>query len=117
MDIAGAANAEGVFATMTQTPDTIPGAEQWISDYKAKFNAEPGPYSTQSYDAVRVAAEAVTQAGSTDGEAVITALEEIDGFELFSGPLTFTEEHTLATGGFQILVTKGDTFELEDPMQ
>ncbi|HEV7167049.1 MAG TPA: branched-chain amino acid ABC transporter substrate-binding protein, partial [Micrococcaceae bacterium] len=39
--IAGAANAEGVLATMTQTPDTIKGAEQWISDYKAKFNSDP----------------------------------------------------------------------------
>jgi hypothetical protein len=59
VDIAGEANAQGVFATMTQTPSTIPGGEKWIADYKAKFNADPGPYSTQSYDAVRVAAEAV----------------------------------------------------------
>ena len=69
VEIAGAANAEGVFATMTQTPDTLPGAENWIADYKSKFGADPGPYSTQSYDAVRVAAEAVKKAGSTDGDA------------------------------------------------
>ena len=73
VDIAGEANAQGVFATMTQTPSTIPGGEKWIADYKAKFNADPGPYSTQSYDAVRVAAEAV-RAGSTDGAKVITPL-------------------------------------------
>jgi branched-chain amino acid transport system substrate-binding protein len=68
VEIAGEQNAQGVFATMTQTPSTIPGGEEWIAKYKAKaFNADPGPYSTQAYDAVRIAAEAVKRAGSTDG--------------------------------------------------
>lgn len=114
--IAGAANAEGVLATMTQTPDTIKGAEQWISDYKAKFNADPGPYSTQSYDAVRVAAEAITQAKSTNGADVQKALMAIDGFKLFSGPLKFTPEHTLSNGGFQILAVNGGKFALKDAL-
>lgn len=112
--IAGAANAEGVFATMTQTPDTIKGAESWIADYTKAFGSAPGPYSTQSYDAVRVAAEAIGQADSTDGEKVIAALEAIDGFTLFSGPLKFTPEHTLTNGGFQILVVKDGKFVLQD---
>ncbi|HET8594475.1 MAG TPA: branched-chain amino acid ABC transporter substrate-binding protein [Intrasporangium sp.] len=110
--IAGQANAQGVYATMTQTPQTIPGGEAWISKYKAAFNADPGPYSTQSYDAVRVAAEAIKNAGSTDGQKVITALENINGFKIFSGNLKFTPEHTLSEGGFDILVVKGDQFVL-----
>jgi branched-chain amino acid transport system substrate-binding protein len=117
VEIAGAPNAEGVFATMTQTPDTLSGAEKWIADYKSKYGAEPGPYSTQSYDAVRVAAEAVKKAGSTDGDAVIKALEEIDGFKLFSGPLKFTADHTLSTGGFQILVVQNGKLVLKDTLQ
>ena len=116
-EIAGGSNAEGVFATMTQTPDTIPGAEGWISDYKAKFNADPGPYSTQSYDAVRVAAEAITKAGDTKGDDIIKALEGIDGFQIFSGPLKFTPEHTLSSGGFLILVVKDGKFVLKDALQ
>jgi branched-chain amino acid transport system substrate-binding protein len=117
LEIAGEQNAEGILATMTQTPDTIEGAEGWISDYKEQFGAEPGPYSTQSYDAVRVAAEAIREAGTTDTDAVIEALEGIDGFQLFSGPLTFTEEHTLSSGGFQILESSGGAFTLKDTLQ
>lgn len=113
--IAGA-GAEGVFATMTQTPDTLKGAEDWIADYKKQFNSEPGPYSTQSYDAVRLAAEAIKKAGSTDGDKIIKALEDIDGFEMFSGPLKFTPEHTLSSGGFVILVIKDGKFVLEDDL-
>ncbi|MFF8639148.1 branched-chain amino acid ABC transporter substrate-binding protein [Streptomyces pilosus] len=110
--IAGRDNAQGMFATMTQTPQTIPGGQAWIAKYKKKFGSDPGPYSTQAYDAVRVAAEAVEVAGSTDGQAVIEALEQIDGFKIFSGQLDFTIQHTLKTGGFAILVVEGDNFAL-----
>jgi branched-chain amino acid transport system substrate-binding protein len=48
---------------------------------------------------------------------VIKALEGIDGLQLFSGPLKFTPEHTLSSGGFQILVTKGNNFVLKDSLQ
>ncbi|MEO7062128.1 MAG: branched-chain amino acid ABC transporter substrate-binding protein [Lapillicoccus sp.] len=105
--------AQGVFATMTQTPDTLQGAEKWIGDYKAKFTSDPGPYSTQSYDAVRLAAKAIDDAGSTKGDAIIKALESIDGFSMFSGPLKFTPEHTLSSGGFVILVIKDGKFILD----
>lgn len=112
IQIAGQKNAQGVFATMTQTPQTIPGGEAWVAKYKEKFGSEPGPYSTQAYDAVRVAAEAVRKAGSTDGQAVTSALEQIDGLEIFSGPLKFTAQHTLSAGGFDILVVRDDNFVL-----
>ncbi|MFI2372821.1 branched-chain amino acid ABC transporter substrate-binding protein [Streptomyces sp. NPDC018833] len=117
VDIAGAEHGEGVFATMTQTPQTTPGAERWIAAYKKKFGTDPGPYSTQSYDAVRVAAEAVEKAGSTDGDKVTAALEDIDGFRMFSGPLKFTPEHTLNNGGFVILTVKDGAFVLQDSLK
>jgi branched-chain amino acid transport system substrate-binding protein len=115
--IAGDKAAEGTYATMTQTPDTIEGAQGWIANYKQKFGAEPGPYSTQAYDAVRVAAEAIKNAGSTDGDKIVTALEGISGFPLFSGPLKFTPQHTLTSGGFVILVVKGGKFTLQDALK
>ena len=114
-EVAGDA-ANGVFATMTPTPDTLEGAEDWIASYEEEFGSAPGPYSTQAYDAVRLAAEAIEQAGSTDGDEIIAALEAIDGFDLFSGPLTFTPEHTLSSGGFVILVVEDGSFVLEDPL-
>jgi len=112
VEIAGQQNAQGVYATMTQTPQTIPGGQDWIAKYQKKFGAAPGPYSPQAYDAVRVAAEAVRIAGSTDGAAVEKALMGINGFSIFSGPLKFTPEHTLTAGGFDILVVRGTDFVL-----
>lgn len=116
-EIAGPA-AQGVLGTFTQTPDMLEGADAWITKYTETFGAAPGPYSTQSYDAVRVAAEAIRNAGSTEGDAVISALEGLDGFELFSGPLKFTPEHTLLAGGFAIVeVGPEGTFVLKDDLK
>lgn len=117
VEIAGAANGKDVYATMTQTPETTPGAESWIASYKKKFGSEPGPYSTQSYDAVRVAAEAIKKAGSTDGDKIIKALEGLNGFDIFSGPLKFTDEHTLSNGGFVILGVRNGKFVLQDSLK
>lgn len=114
--IAGAA-AEGVYATMTPTPNTIKGAEGWIADYKKAYGEDPKPYSTQSYDAVRLAAAAIKAAGNTKTDDVIAALEGIKDFKAFSGPLSFTKEHTLASGGFVILVMKDGDFQLFDDLQ
>ena len=117
-EIAGEGYTDKVFATFTQTPDMLEGAETWVADYQERYDAEPGPYSTQAYDAVRVMAEAIGSAGSTDGDELIAALEAIDGLELFSGPLKFTPDHTLSAGGFAILKVAGDgTFILEDDLQ
>lgn len=115
--IAGPSQADGVFATMTQTPDTIPGAQGWVSSYKASFHADPGPYSTQSYDAVRVVVQAIAHAKSTDGKKIISALENIDGLQLFSGPLKFTPQHTLSSGGFLILSVQNGKLALKDPLK
>jgi branched-chain amino acid transport system substrate-binding protein len=113
-EIAGADAAKGVVGTFTQTPDMLEGQDQWISDYTALAGADPGPYSTQSYDAVRIVAEAIKNAGSTDGDKIVQALEAIDGFELFSGPLKFTPEHTLSAGGFVVVeVGEDGVFKLK----
>lgn len=118
-EIAGPGYTENVVATFTQTPDMIEGADDWIASYTELAGQAPGPYSTQSYDAVRVVAQAIEDAGSTEFEDVVAALEGLDGFDTFAGPLTFTEDHTLSGGGFVIVAIDPETgtFVLEDDLQ
>jgi len=116
-EIAGGA-AQGVEGTFTQTPDMLDGADDWIAKYTELYNEGPGPYSTQAYDAVRVVAEGIEKAGSTDSEAVIKSIQGIDGLALFSGPLKFTEQGTLSEGGFAIVEVGPDgAFVLKDDLQ
>ena len=118
-EIAGDGYTENVVGTFTQTPDMIEGADEWIADYEELAGDPPGPYSTQSYDAVRVMAQAIEDAGSTDFDEVVAALEGLDGFDTFAGPLTFTDDHTLSGGGFVIVSVDPATgnFVLKDDLQ
>lgn len=118
--IAGKGYTKNVLGTFTQTPDMIKGADTWIADYeKLAGGAKPGPYSTQSYDAVRVVAQAMKDAKGTDFTKVVKALEGLKDFKTFAGPLTFTKDHTLSGGGFVIVAIDPSTgaFVLKDDLQ
>lgn len=117
--IAGKGYTDKVLGTFTQTPDMLTGADTWIADYKKLAGAEPGPYSTQSYDAVRVAAQAIKDAGGTDFDKVVAGLKGLKDFKTFAGPLTFTDQGTRTSGGFVIVKIDPATgnFVLADDLQ
>ncbi|RXZ50872.1 branched-chain amino acid ABC transporter substrate-binding protein [Agromyces fucosus] len=118
-EIAGEGYTENVVGTFTQTPDMIEGADQWIADYEELAGDPPGPYSTQAYDAVRVMAQAIEDAGDTEFDNVVAGLEGLKDFDTFAGPLTFTDTHTLSGGGFVIVSIDPATgaFVLKDDLQ
>ncbi|MBS1696819.1 MAG: branched-chain amino acid ABC transporter substrate-binding protein [Actinobacteria bacterium] len=118
-EIAGKGYTENVLGTFTQTPDMLKGADKWIADYKKLAGAAPGPYSTQSYDAVKVMAEAMKTAKGTDFDAVVKALEGLKDFPTLAGPLTFMPDHTRSGGGFVIVSIDPATgqFVLKDDLQ
>lgn len=118
-EIAGEGYIDSVVGTFTQTPDMIEGADQWIADYEELAGDPPGPYSTQAYDAVRVMAQAIEDAGDTEFDNVVAGLEGLTDFDTFAGPLTFTDTHTLSGGGFVIVSIDPATgaFVLKDDLQ
>ena len=117
--IAGKGYTEHVLGTFTQTPDMLKGADKWIADYKKLAGADPGPYSTQAYDAVNVVAEAMTTAKGTDFDKVVKALEGLKDFKTLGGPLTFMPDHTRSGGGFVIVSIDPSSgqFVLKDDLQ
>lgn len=69
--------AEGYIVTTAPLPEFLPGATAFINAYTERFGAAPGPFSVYEYDAVRVLADAITQAVSTDPQDVTDALRTI----------------------------------------
>jgi branched-chain amino acid transport system substrate-binding protein len=114
IEIAGGDNAEGIFITTTPTPQFQPAAKDWIPKYKEKYGEEPGPYSAISYDGMRLMAEAIKNAGSTDFEAIIEALNQLDGFKTFSGEIGFDENGVVSKSNFMILVVKDGKFAIPE---
>ncbi len=117
--IAGESAIKNVVGTFTRTPDMLEGGEQWVEDYKAVSGGEaPGPYSMQTYEAVKAMAEAMNEAGSTNYDDVIAAIKGLKNFPLLSGDLTFADDGSREGGGFVIVAPTGDggEFVLKDDL-
>lgn len=115
--IAGPAIAN-VFGTFTRTPDMLEGGDAWVKAYTELAKADPGPYSMQTYEAVKAIAQAMDDAGSTDAEAVDKALLGLKAFPLLSGDLTFAKDGSREGGGFVIVSPTGEkgAFVLSDDL-
>lgn len=109
--IAGAA-AEGVIAFSNPTAEFLPEAKAFADAYQAKYGTAPGPYSTLSYDAMKLLGWAIATAGTTDSAKVIETLKGADFTDTISGPISFTDENTLARSNFVVLEGKGGAWTL-----
>lgn len=68
--------AEGYVVTTAPLPEFLPGATAFITAYTERFGTGPGPFSVYEYDAVKLLANAITQAVSTDPKDVGEALRK-----------------------------------------
>ncbi|MGW8193507.1 MAG: branched-chain amino acid ABC transporter substrate-binding protein [Desulforhopalus sp.] len=105
LEIAGKA-AEGVYCFSNPTVEYLPEAKKFHADYKATYNQEPDAYAALSYDGMKLLADAITRAESTDKAAIIKALAETKDFTGIAGPISFTDKNTLARSNFVVLVAE-----------
>ena len=110
-EIAGQA-AEGVFAFSNPTAEFLPQAAEFSASYEEATGNQPGPYAPLTYDGMKLLAWAIEKAGSTDHSAVVDALASAEGEEWLSGPISFTEENTLARSNFIVLEGQGGDWTL-----
>jgi branched-chain amino acid transport system substrate-binding protein len=70
-------------------PDDFADSEALVSEYEDRFDEAPGTWSPYTYDSVKVLAQAAEQAGGFDAEALTAALNEVKGFDGWTGSTTF----------------------------
>lgn len=102
LEIAGAAG-EGVYCTSPPIVDFLPAAKDFITNYTAKYNAAPGPYSGLAYDSANLLFDAIAKVGSLDAEKIRDTLAATKDFQTISGTVTFTPELTLTESNFIML--------------
>jgi branched-chain amino acid transport system substrate-binding protein len=80
--------SEVYFSTHSyMNPELSDGMATFFTDYEAMFDAVPdNSFIALGYDAVYVLAQAMEEAGSTDGDAVAEAMRTLD-FDLLTGAL------------------------------
>ncbi len=124
----------GTYYSTTSGPASVyPGTSKFITDFKAKFNAEPQPYAAQSYDATAIALKAIESAAVAAGNKmparadVAKAVRALKDFNGITGTINFNAKGDLTKAKYFIIqVSSGDpaqwsankidqTLEIEPP--
>ncbi|MFA7621657.1 MAG: ABC transporter substrate-binding protein [Aminobacteriaceae bacterium] len=87
IELGGSAIDGGYFVNLTDLAD--PDIQEFVEEYKAAFGEEPVlPNPVMAQDALLMIVDALTRAGSEDGEALAEALANISDLKVTSGVLT-----------------------------
>ena len=86
--IGGDAVEGAVFVNHYSPDDSDPEVQEFVNSYKEKYGETPDAFAALSYSTLQLFEEAITKAGSTDGEAVKDALKNID-VDTISGNIRF----------------------------
>jgi branched-chain amino acid transport system substrate-binding protein len=86
----GGKAVEGVYITNHYSPeDQRPEVREFIAAYKAKYDGKtPDAMAVLGYDAMKLMADAIRRAGSTDGAKIREALATTRDFPAVSGHIT-----------------------------
>ncbi|WP_066067474.1 branched-chain amino acid ABC transporter substrate-binding protein [Neobacillus soli] len=114
IDIAGSEEANDLLVTATPTANFIPGAEEFVKNYKSKYNnLSPGPFSALSYNGMNLLVDALKRANSTDQDKIKKALKETKAFEGIGQVIEFSDKNTLNQSNFHVMKVVGGKFTLE----
>jgi branched-chain amino acid transport system substrate-binding protein len=92
-------------------------AQKFLADFKAQYEKEPQINSAQAYDAMKIIAEAIKQAGPEDKDGIRQAITEIKDFPGVSGVTTFNDQDGNAVKPAFLLEIKDGKFELLDILE
>jgi branched-chain amino acid transport system substrate-binding protein len=82
------------------------GMDKFRTDFKAKFNADVQVYAPYVYDAVKLMATAMVNAGSADPAKYLPALKSIT-YKGVTGDIAFDEKGDIKNGALTLYTYKG----------
>lgn len=90
-ETSGATNGLVTFTAASENAPLTPKTVPFARNYLARFNTTPAAHSYATYDAIYLLKDAIERGGSTDADAIATALEGADfvgvsGRIVFQGP-------------------------------
>lgn len=80
--------------------------QDFIKNYKARFNMDPNQFSVLGYDAAYMMVEAIKNAGSTDKQAIIDALAKLE-YNGLTGQMHFDENRNPVKTAIIIKIENG----------
>jgi branched-chain amino acid transport system substrate-binding protein len=108
--IGGAALEGDYFSTHYSPQDTSPAVQNFVKEFKAKYNETPDAMAALGYDSAMILADAIKRAGSTDGAKIRDALAATKNFPGVTGNITMDPNRD-ASKPAVILEIKNGTFQ------
>jgi branched-chain amino acid transport system substrate-binding protein len=96
-----------VFLSPFLATDETPAVQAFVKAYDEAYKAVPDQFAADGYDTVYVMKAALEKAGSTDSEALIAAMTEIQ-VEGLTGSVTFTAEGEPNKGAKFVQIVNGE---------
>ena len=90
-----------------------PGNHAFVQNYRAEYGGEPNNYVARAYTTLRILAEAIANAQSTEPTAIRDALANIRDFDTVFGKFSF-DANGDAVYDAKILIVKDGKFEVFD---
>jgi branched-chain amino acid transport system substrate-binding protein len=114
--VGGKAIEGAYFSNHFSVEDKSPAVQDFVSKYKQKYNTVPDAFAALGYDAVKLLADAITRAGSTDPQKLRDAIASTKNFPGVSGTITINPERN-ATKSAVILTIKDGAVHYFDTVQ
>jgi branched-chain amino acid transport system substrate-binding protein len=115
LSVAGAAS-ENVFFTTHALMDTTGGTDgikKFITAYNKEYGHDPeNAFAALGYDSVYLLADAIKRAGSTDAQAIKSALEATSNFPGITGAITLGPDAHIPRKGVTMIAIKDGKFTL-----
>jgi branched-chain amino acid transport system substrate-binding protein len=93
VETAGVAAAGACPVVGVPAPQDFAGAAAKVSAYEDEFGQEPGTWSPYTYDSLTFLAEGVEQAGGTASGKLTKALDEVQGWNGWTGSVTIDPDN------------------------
>jgi branched-chain amino acid transport system substrate-binding protein len=102
---------EGTYYSTHYSPEVQdPAVQEFVKNFKAKFNETPDAMAALGYDSALVLADAIKRAGGTDGPKLRDAIAATKDFVGVTGKTTI-DEHRDAKKGAVIITVKDGNFK------
>ena len=86
--------------------------QAFLKNYKEKYGEEPNMFAALGYDAARMMYAAIEKAGSTDSDAIIAAMKDLQ-FDGITGSMTFDENRNPIKSAAVHTIEGGDDIFVE----
>jgi branched-chain amino acid transport system substrate-binding protein len=109
------------FSTVSGPAQLYPGTAKFQTDFKAKYNSDPKPFSAQSYDSMGICLKAIENAAKANGNKIPTraqvtdAVRALKDYPGITGKINFNPKGDLVEAQYYIFkVTSADPAKWSD---